>query len=55
LRWPTRLDVTLARVPIGYTFVEIVIESETCRIYEAVLLIIKVAAYNLSGASNFIA
>jgi hypothetical protein len=31
-------------------FVEIVIESETCHIYKAVLLTIKVAAHNVSGA-----
>jgi hypothetical protein len=34
---PTRLGTTLNRVPIGYTFVEIVTELETCHIYEAVL------------------
>jgi hypothetical protein len=33
-------DVTLARVPIGYTFVGIVTELEICHIYEVVLLII---------------
>jgi hypothetical protein len=32
--------VTLDRVPIGYVFVGIVTESETCRIYEVILLII---------------
>jgi hypothetical protein len=32
--------MTLGRVPIGYVFVEIVIKSKICRIYEAVLLII---------------
>ncbi len=31
-------------------FVEIVTESETCHIYKAVLLTIKVAARNVSGA-----
>jgi hypothetical protein len=35
--------------------VGIVTELKTCHIYELVLLIIKVAARNLSGASNFIA
>jgi hypothetical protein len=40
LRQPMRLDVILARVPIGYIFIVIVTESEICRIYEAVLLII---------------
>jgi hypothetical protein len=35
-----RLDVTLARIPMGYIFIEIVTESETYHIYEAVLLII---------------
>jgi hypothetical protein len=49
------MNVTLDKVSIGYVFVGIVTESETCCIYEAVLLIIKVAACNLLGASNFIA
>jgi hypothetical protein len=49
-----RLDVTLARVPIGYAFIGIVTESKICRIYDAVLLIIEVAARNLSGVLNFI-
>jgi hypothetical protein len=40
LRWPTRLNINLARVPIGYAFVGIITESKTCRIYGAVLLII---------------
>jgi hypothetical protein len=40
LRQPTRLDVTLDRVSIGYVFVGIVIELEIGHIYEAVLLII---------------
>jgi hypothetical protein len=31
---------TLDRVLIGYVFVGIIIESETCRIYEVFLLII---------------
>jgi hypothetical protein len=31
-------------------FVEIVTESETCDIYKAVILTIKVAARNVSGA-----
>jgi hypothetical protein len=35
-----KLDVTLDRVPIRYIFVGIVTESETGRIYEAVVLII---------------
>jgi hypothetical protein len=35
-------------------FIEIVIESGTYRIYKAVLLTIKVAARNASGASKFI-
>jgi hypothetical protein len=35
-----RLDLTLDRVSIGYIFVRIVTESETGRIYEAVLLVI---------------
>jgi hypothetical protein len=33
-------------------FIEIVTESKTCHIYKAVLLTIKVAARNASGASN---
>jgi hypothetical protein len=33
-------------------FVEIVTELETCHIYKAVLLIIKVAAYNVSRADK---
>jgi hypothetical protein len=49
------MNVTLDKVSIGYVFVGIVTESETYCIYEAVLLIIKVAACNLLGASNFIA
>jgi hypothetical protein len=49
------MNVTLDKVSIGYVFVGIVTESETCCIYEAVLLIIKVAACNLLEASNFIA
>jgi hypothetical protein len=35
-----RLDLTLARILIRYTFIEIVTESKVCRIYEAILLII---------------
>jgi hypothetical protein len=34
------LNATLVRVLIGCVFVGIVIESETCRIYETVLLTI---------------
>jgi hypothetical protein len=34
---PTRLGATLNRVPIGYAFVEIVTELETCHTYETVL------------------
>jgi hypothetical protein len=40
LRWPTRLNVTLNRVPIGYVFVEFVTESETCHVYKTILLTI---------------
>jgi hypothetical protein len=40
LRRPMRLDVTLARVLIGYAFVGSVTESKTYRIYDAILLII---------------
>jgi hypothetical protein len=47
--------MTLVRVFIGCVFVRVVTESETCRIYEAVLQTIKIAIRNLSGASNFIA
>jgi hypothetical protein len=50
-----RLDVTLARVLIGNTFIEIVIELEIYCIYKVVLLIIYVAVCNLLEASNFIA
>jgi hypothetical protein len=39
-------------VPVRYVFVKIIIESETYHIYKAVLLTIKVAARNASGASN---
>jgi hypothetical protein len=35
-----RFNVTLYRVIIRYVFIGIVIESEICRIYESVLLII---------------
>jgi hypothetical protein len=35
--WSTKLDATLIRVSIGYAFVEIVTELETCHIYKAVL------------------
>jgi hypothetical protein len=31
------LDVTLSRLPIGYAFIEIVIELEVYHIYKAVL------------------
>jgi hypothetical protein len=41
-------------VSIGCMFVEIVTESKTYRIYKVVLLTIKVAACNASGASKFI-
>jgi hypothetical protein len=34
-------------------FVRIVTELEICHIYEAILRTIKIAACNLSGASNF--
>jgi hypothetical protein len=37
---PTRLDVTLDRVSIGYVFMKIVKESETCHVYKTVLLTI---------------
>jgi hypothetical protein len=50
-----RLEITIDRVPIGYVFVGIVTESKICCIYEAVLLIIKIAARNSFGVSNFIA
>jgi hypothetical protein len=33
-------------------FVEIVTDSETCHIYKAVLLTIKVVAHNASGTIN---
>jgi hypothetical protein len=50
-----RLDVALVRVLIGCVFVRVVTELETCHICETVLWTIKVAVYNLSRASNFIA
>jgi hypothetical protein len=37
---------------IGCVFVEIITESETCHVYKAVLLTIKVAARNSSGTNN---
>jgi hypothetical protein len=49
-----RLDALLVRVLIGCVFIRVVIEPETCRIYEVVLLAIKIATHNLSRASNFI-
>jgi hypothetical protein len=49
-----RPDAALVRVLIGCMFVKVVTELETCHIYEVVLQTIKVAAYNLLGASNFI-
>jgi hypothetical protein len=39
-------------VLVGCVFVEIVTESETCHIYKAVLLTIKVAVCNASGHKN---
>jgi hypothetical protein len=45
--------VAQCRVPIGCVFMGIVTESKTCRIYKAVLLTIKIAAHNLSGATQF--
>jgi hypothetical protein len=50
-----RLDAALVRVLIGCVFVRVVTELKICHIYEGVLRTIKVAARNLSGASNFIA
>jgi hypothetical protein len=46
--------MALVRVLIRCVFVRVVIELETYHIYEMVLRIIKVAARNLSGISNFI-
>jgi hypothetical protein len=40
--------VALVRVLIGYMFIKVVTESKTCRIYEAVLQIIKTVTRNLS-------
>jgi hypothetical protein len=40
--------VALVRVLIGYMFIKVVTESKTCRIYEAVLQIIKAVTRNLS-------
>jgi hypothetical protein len=40
---------------IGCMFVKVVTELEICHIYEVVLRTIKLAAHNLSGASNFTA
>jgi hypothetical protein len=36
----TRLNITPSRILIGYIFIGIITESETCRIYELILLII---------------
>jgi hypothetical protein len=47
--------VSLVRVLIGCVFVRVVIESETCRIYEVIFRTIKVVTRNLSEALNFIA
>jgi hypothetical protein len=47
--------VALVRILIRCVFVMVVTELKTCHIYEPVLLTIKVAVRNLSGASNFIA
>jgi hypothetical protein len=41
LRWPTRLDMTLSRVLIGYAFIKIVTELKTYHIYKAVLRLYK--------------
>jgi hypothetical protein len=46
------LDATQVRVLIGYKFVVVVTESETCHVYEVVLRTIKVATHNLSRALN---
>jgi hypothetical protein len=51
---PTRLDAALVRVLIRCVFSRIVIELETCHIYEKNFQTIKVAARNLSDASKFI-
>jgi hypothetical protein len=37
LRWPTRLDMTLSRVQIGYAFIKIVTELKIYHIYKTVL------------------
>jgi hypothetical protein len=47
------LDTTLIRVSIGYAFIGIVTEFETCHIYKAVLQTIKVATRNSFGVTNF--
>jgi hypothetical protein len=52
---PTRLDVVLVRVLIECVFVKVIIESETCRIYEVILQTIKADIHNLPVALNFIA
>jgi hypothetical protein len=54
LRWPMRPGAALVRVPVGCMFMWVVSESETYRIYEAVLQTIKAVTRNLSGAANFI-
>jgi hypothetical protein len=52
-----RPDAAFIRVLIGcmVVVVRVAKELEICHIYEAVLWTIKIATYNLSGASNFIA
>jgi hypothetical protein len=48
-----RIGASIARkFLVGCVFVEIVIESEICHIYNTVLLTIKVAAHNVSGHEN---
>jgi hypothetical protein len=49
------MDAALVGVLIGCVFIRVVTELETYHIYEVVLQIMKVAARNLSEASNFIA
>jgi hypothetical protein len=49
------LGASQVRVLIECMLVGVVTESKTCHVYEAVLQTIKVAARNLSGASNSLA
>jgi hypothetical protein len=48
-------DIVLVRVLVECTFVSVVTELETYRIYEVVLCTINIVTHNLSGGLNFIA